>query len=262
MRAIAVDWSGAATRAARKIWLAEVCDGAVTRLETGRDRHALCDHLIDEARRDPAFVVGLDFAFSFPAWFARGHGAATAAGVWRLARDRGEAWLRACEPPFWGRAARPRPDHPRRPQLRRTDEEFPAVNGVRPKPVFQIGGAGSVGAGSVRGMPVVLRLHEAGFSVWPFDPPGWPRVIEIYPRALTGPVRKTDPAARRARLARYPRLAPIVRETAARSDDAFDALVSALEMWRHRAALSSLPPARDARERIEGAIWRPDGEGP
>ena len=36
---------------------------------------------------------------------------------------------------------------------------------------------------------VALReLQDAGFSVWPFDPPRLPLVVEIYPRWLTGPV--------------------------------------------------------------------------
>ena len=41
-------------------------------------------------------------------------------------------------------------------------------------------------------MPILGLLSAAGFSIWPFDPPGWPRVIEIYPRALTQRVRKSS----------------------------------------------------------------------
>ena len=37
-RAIAIDWSGAKSGARSRIWLAEVRDGCLTRLESGRDR--------------------------------------------------------------------------------------------------------------------------------------------------------------------------------------------------------------------------------
>lgn len=54
-------------------------------------------------------------------------------------------------------------------ELRRTDRERPAVGGIRPTSGFQIGGAGAVGTGAVRGMPMLARLRAAGFAIWPFD---------------------------------------------------------------------------------------------
>ncbi len=77
MRVIAIDWSGARTGAAGKIWLAEVQDGRLLRLESGRGRDQVAEHLIAEADRDPELVVGLDFAFAFPAWFQEELGART-----------------------------------------------------------------------------------------------------------------------------------------------------------------------------------------
>ena len=65
-RVLAVDWSGAQAKADRKIWLCEVSGGEVRRIERGRSRQQIAAHLIEEAERDPGFVVGLDFAFSFP----------------------------------------------------------------------------------------------------------------------------------------------------------------------------------------------------
>ena len=56
--------------------------------------------------------------------------------------------------------------------------------------MFQIGGAGAVGTGSIRGMPHLLTLADSGFTIWPFVSGGLPTVVEIYPRALTGPVNK------------------------------------------------------------------------
>jgi hypothetical protein len=62
--------------------------------------------------------------------------------------------------------------------------------------VFQINRAGAVGTGSLRGMPILRQLHDEGFSIWPFDTSGWPRVIEIYPRLLTDVVKKSNRASR------------------------------------------------------------------
>lgn len=74
LRIIAVDWSGATAGADRKIWLAEVENRELVRLECGRGREALAEHLIAEASRDPELVVGIDFAFSLPAWFLEQRG--------------------------------------------------------------------------------------------------------------------------------------------------------------------------------------------
>ena len=70
-RFVAVDWSGAKTGAQKKIWLAEVIDGALVRLESGRDRAALTEHLLTLVQEDPGsrIYIGLDFAFSLPQWF-------------------------------------------------------------------------------------------------------------------------------------------------------------------------------------------------
>jgi hypothetical protein len=134
----------------------------------------------------------------------------------------------------------------------------PRQAGIAPKSVFQIGGAGAVGAGSIRGMPLLCQLHLAGAMVWPFTDRGHPRVVEIYPRLLTGPVRKSDPVARRALLkTRYPRLASEYVDLAAMSDDAFDAAVSALVMVEHVEDLASLPVECDQKVRLEGRIWHP-----
>ena len=65
-RVIAIDWSGAKSGASSKIWLAEVYDGRLVRLESGRNRGQLVAHLIRDASADNDVVVGLDFAFSFP----------------------------------------------------------------------------------------------------------------------------------------------------------------------------------------------------
>ena len=264
MHVIAIDWSGAETGAARRIWIAEVVDGDMVRLECGRTREQVAELLVDEGRRDASLVVGLDFAFAFPAWWAEQHDVTDGPALWALASRDGGRWLRACEPPFWGRPGKRRSEHDLARLYRRTEREVPRVAGIAPKSVFQVGGAGAVGTGSVRGMPLLARLHAAGWRVWPFTDGGCdggapaPTAIEIYPRLLTGAVNKSSFSQRAEYLRhRFPRLAAEPGVVASSSEDAFDAAVSALVMAEHVESLATLPCARDEVERIEGAIWHP-----
>jgi uncharacterized protein DUF429 len=258
-RVLAVDWSGARLGPERHIWLAEARSAhSLVRLEAGRDRQALAVHLLAEATRDPRLVIGLDFSFGFPAWFTQTVlGVADGPSAWAQVARLGETWLASCEPPFWGRPGRGRPTLAG-PALRWTERAVPRAAGSVPKSVFQVGGAGSVGTGSLRGMPLLLRLREAGACVWPFQAGGWPLVIEIYPRLLTGRVAKSQAAAREALLAReFPDLDVGHRRLAVASEDAFDAAVSALVMARHVADLADLPPLADPPAHQEGRIWHP-----
>ena len=261
MRVIAVDWSGAVKGAARSIWVAESVDGVLVRLENGRTREQLGDFLVAAGRRDPSLVAGLDFAFGFPAWYAAQCDAGDGAALWSLAEREGDAWLRACVPPFWGRPGKRRVEQDGARALRRTEREVPRVAGIAPKSVFQVGGAGAVGTGSVRGMPLLARLHGAGWRVWPFTDGDGPTAIEIYPRLLTGPVNKSNFSQRAEFLRfRFPRLTAGLGVVASSSEDAFDAAVSAMVMAEHACELGALPPARDEVERVEGAIWWPRGK--
>jgi hypothetical protein len=267
LRVLAVDWSGAKQGARRTIWLAEVVEGRVSRLECGRDRSQIVDELIAIRRSGDGLVAGLDFAFSLPAWYVRSCPARSAPELWDwLADGRGEEILAACPEPFWGRPGRRLPpSSPERPAFRRTEEITAAAARAgasrgahsRPKSVFQIGGAGAVGTGSLRGMVELRRLRAAGFSIWPFDDPTLPLILEIYPRALTGSVVKSSEDARRAYLDAYrDRMSPEALSRAERSEDAFDASVSALVLGEHVTDLR-LPPVSDERLRIEGIIWQP-----
>jgi hypothetical protein len=212
--------------------------------------------LIEMARQNPSIVVGLDFAFSAPRWYLERLGLRSATELWHLASLQGEGWLSACEPPFWGRVRGTRPLVPA--YYRRAD--LMQVGGISPKSVFQIGGPGQVGTGSVRGWPCLSRLRQAGFAVWPFEEARVPLAIEIYPRLLTGPVKKSRPEARLAYLEQHHAgIAPGLRELAAASEDAFDAAVSAVVMSRHEAEFGSLPKVNDRTSLLEGLIWKPDG---
>ena len=260
---VAIDWSGAESKAAQRRGIrAAVCDVATgdVELEPGRLRSEVEAWLAGLGRA--RVVVGLDFSFSYPAWFLRELGCDSAAALWARVAVEGERWLRAPHPHFWGRrkGSGPAAGHRAPHWLGYRACERAASHGKRlPLSSFQIGGAGAVGTGTLRGMPMLARLRQAGWSVWPFDPPRLPLLVEIYPRALTGPVVKSDPAerARYLRQARFHGIANSVRAEAAASEDAFDALVSALVMREHAQGFVRLPQAADELTRLEGAIWQP-----
>ncbi len=289
-RIVAVDWSGRVDAAGqrRHIWAGMWTRGKVT-LEAGRTREELIEWLHNLAAETPRMIVSLDCCFSFPAWFLAEHGCATVFDFWRkVAEGQGERWLaRECgevarDVRFWG-APHKRPeqfcgenlhrmlrltdlDNKVTPKLAGEDPERAAkVLGITPKSPFQIGGAGSVGTGSLRAMPFLLRLREAGFRVWPFESARLdaakpqPLLVEMYTRLLTGAVKKSNPLARKAYLAErsYEGLSRSVLAKALDSEDAFDALVCCMEMVRFRDEFPSLKATRDSTLRLEGITWRP-----
>ena len=200
------------------------------------------------AAETPRMVIGIDCCFSFPAWFLKEHRCTTVFDFWeKVAAGQGERWLaRECEDVarderFWGKPHK-RPEQfcgeGYRRMMRGTDwenkvaqsldggdaERAAKMKGITPKSPFQIGGSGSVGTGSLRAMPFLLRLREAGFRVWPFEdaalgsansrsPAGMttrkatattsasPLVVEMYTRLMTGAVAKSNAAARKKYLA-------------------------------------------------------------
>jgi hypothetical protein len=227
VRAIAIDWSGARERVRFALQAAEA---PPLRLLGGFTRAEAAELLLREAERDPDLAVGLDFAFSFPGWYLDELGVDTR-GLWQLAAREGEDWLAEVRAPFWRRA---RDDALRgREALRRTDREV----GGAPKSVFQLVGAGQVGTGTIRGLPLLERLGRAGFSIWPFDDARPPVVVEIYPRLF----RHAYAAA---------------RPLAGASPHAFDALVSAEVMSRHLGEIRTL--RREPEYALEGRIWCPE----
>lgn len=249
MRWIGIDWSGRLAGEANHIWAA-VADGeGVNDLRAGRTRKQLIAWLINEKERDPDVVVGIDFAFGLPAWFCDQHGLAGAPELWAHATEEVVArWLIECPPPFWGKPGRQRPLDTD--GFRATDRLLNA------KSVFQIGGAGAVGTGSLRGWESLVALRQAGYSIWPFDEPRLPLVIEVYPRACTGPVRKSDWRARRSWVDNVaPNLARDLRDPIIASEDALDAFATALAMSRDQLTDPG-PPSHPLAAR-EGWIWLP-----
>lgn len=256
MRVVAVDWSGRQTGAARSLWLAEARGGELLRLECGRSREQLVDHLVSLLDDGEPLVVGLDFSFSLPAWFLDDSGFAGAPDLWAHAHTHGETWLRDCPPPFWGRPGHPKVD--RREALRATERAL-SVGAITPKSTFQIGGAGAVGTGSVRGWPHLATLRAGGYAIWPFDAPAHaPLVVEVWPRSCTGPVVKSHPQARVDHLAAHlPNVSGRHRDLMVASEDAFDAGCTALVMATHADDLAVCPAPEHPLARSEGWVWSP-----
>ena len=225
---IAVDWSGARAASAQRagICVAIASDaGTEIAASSGRTRVETIE-LIEQL--PPPVVVGFDFSFGLPEWFSRERGCATIADVWELAALEGESWL-APTPPFWR-------DHcavPVERRFRRCELDLTPA-----KSVFQLVGNGQVGAGSVRGMPLLARLRVQGFAIWPFDPAAERTVVEIYPSRL------------RRLLGEHPtHVYPTPHER--------DAVESARVMWERRASFPNLRVATDPITRIEGDVWIP-----
>jgi hypothetical protein len=194
---IAIDWSGKAKVEAESIWRAVVVDGRLVELENGLERTQIIQWIIDHAKQHEDTVVGLDFAFSFPDRFCSREGWRTGREVWDAMRERTDRLLEACEPPLWGRPGTKAQTMGR--PLRQTESDVVA----HPKSVFQIGGAGAVGTGSLRGMRHLAELADAGFAIWPFDGLTWPLVVEIYPRLFAPNVVKNRHRPRREHLHKH-----------------------------------------------------------
>jgi hypothetical protein len=276
------------------VWT-EHAEGQVqVELEAGRTREEVAEWLIDLARETPRMVVSIDCCFSYPAWFLKEHGCADMFAFWKKANaGLAERWLAkecdaiARDERFWGKPHK-RPEQfcgeGYRRMFRFADydnkiaqalpggdaERAAKMRGITPKSPFQIGGSGSVGTGSLRAMTMLERLHGAGFRVWPLESSALkavrpkPLLVEMYTRLMTGTVAKSNAEARKRYLAAKRKgdsfYAPVGRAVLAKargSEDAFDALVSVIEMARHAEEFASLKATRNPELRREGLTWRP-----
>ena len=269
VRCIAVDWSGAEAEPDQlaHVWVAVAAAGHLMRLRNGLTRDEVINLLATEIVAGGPLVIGLDFAFSFPQWYLTRHNLNGAHELWDLAAIQGDDWLSGETWPFWGKdkssfQKRPKTLVPKL-EFRQTDLER-KIGSRKPKSVFQINGAGSVGAQTIRGLPGLTRLRRAGAAVWPFDvpDPDRPIVIELYPRVLYGRVNNsggvTGRNSRRQYLERhYPNLVEHWTDIMIGSGDAFDAGVSALVMSANVGNLQGLQQAVVLQRLLEGEIWAP-----
>ena len=215
---VAVDWSASGTpkTGPDSIWIAAT-DGEISNPAT---RYAAGQTL--RARVERAFAKNLrtlilfDFALGAPAGLAkRATGSASAPALWEWlarrheddARNRTNYRLLAAElnglfdgdGPFWGNGQKADiPGLPRRkPRLphgisaHRQAEIVGHELGLAPKPIWQLAGAGAVGAQSLTGMAmiaVLCREHVPHIAVWPFEPADKTPVViaETYLSLLPG----------------------------------------------------------------------------
>ncbi len=263
-RIVTVDWSGAASASGqrRDIWLAELdaTRGEVVRVRPGFTREEVTDELLRLASGGRT-LIGLDFAFSYPASWARDESGFTSAPeLWERYWSDGipEDWT---DRPPW------RPDDRR---LRRTDEELDLPEGYpRPRSAMDLRQIhGNVGRQTLRGIPTLLRLRgRANVSVWPFDPAEGSVVVEIYP----GAYRPSDDSGRRLdrdatvdRLASWMDLPRWLTALMRGEPNAFDAALAGLVLLHHiRSVEMQLAAPRTDLQTIEGEIVMPQlGCGP
>lgn len=216
------DWSAAsrptsATRREDAIWIGEA-GGSEQHFRT---RFAAQDWLLRRLAElsGRRVLLGFDFAFAFPAGFARAlTGKDDPRALWRWlaenltdapdnANNRFELAARinrrfpAGPGPFWSRPATlDLPDLPRRRfgidyAGHGLAERRPAETLSRAKPVWMLNNPGAVGSQSLMGQAFLARLDRPGTAVWPFDPPDLlakaPLVLaEVYPSLLGPTVRR------------------------------------------------------------------------
>jgi hypothetical protein len=236
---VAVDWSGDARAEAvphPKLWIAHAADGELLSLAATSRRGAVAEILRAAERHGDELVAGLDFSFAYPAWFMAEIGCATGPELW----DRTDG-LDATRPPFYGAKGTIAPAADRR---YRVTERRLREQGLRCGSTFQVQGPGSVGTGTLRGLPHLAALARAGLRVWPFDARPGPVVAEVYPRMFTGPVVKSRADARAAAWAGAAIAAPRhLARVAQASEDAFDAALTAAVLSRGRPWCSGELPA-------------------
>ncbi|MBM7068533.1 molybdopterin molybdenumtransferase MoeA [Actibacterium sp. 188UL27-1] len=211
-----VDWSARSKPSAQRpeadaIWIA--VDDDVTYHRTRAAAEAALIDLLDQAAADgDCILVGFDFAFGYPAGFAKGLiGRDDAKGVWAWladaitdspdnANNRFETAdrINASFPgtgPFWGRV-KTRGDLPALPwgkdgrggfglaEHRMTEEQAKGA-----KTVWQLMGNGAVGSQVLLGLPLLHRLSQrfgACLAVWPFEQADNQQIVvaEIYPSLI------------------------------------------------------------------------------
>jgi len=106
-------------------------------------------------------VVGLDFAFSFPAWYVRERGWTAVREVWSAIADEGELLLDEERDPFWGRSSGQGVPEERR--LRATERETGEAAGFRPSPCSRSAVPGRWARDSDLGVPDTAKR-----AIWVF----------------------------------------------------------------------------------------------
>lgn len=223
---IVVDWSAAGkpTLGKDSIWLGHATAAGVEaeNIATRRQAETRLAALIDAAlQSNHRLLIAADFAFGAPIGLAQtltGQAHALALWDWLAARitdtDRNATNYRQIAAqmnnqfsgggPFWGNGQkdetpglpRTKPAHPPELAEYRAAELVGREAGLWPKTLWQLAGAGAVGAQSLTGIPMLHRLRERGsgkVAVWPLEPASHAPVViaEAYLSLLSPEVRST-----------------------------------------------------------------------
>lgn len=145
-------------------------------------------------------LAGFDFCFALPAWATHRLGGwhalwrllenLSAAGVEHAARQLNRLLGGGTGGPFWGLREIPRKPRPYLWTEYRECELRLKLRRLHPKPVFQLRGAGAVGAQSLLGIAALERLRRAlDARVWPFESVSTARIVlaEVWPALLGRP---------------------------------------------------------------------------
>lgn len=222
-RVAILDWSAAGKPKTGKdsIWLG-ITDADGTRAENIPTRHAAearLNALIQECLSDGKRILfGVDFSLGYPAGFGKTlTGSDDPFAIWSWLADKVKdapdnanthravaATINrffAGDGPFWGNGTktdiadlpRQKPPLPDGLSEWRATEQAARDAGLPVKSCWQLSGAGSVGAQSLTGLPMLARLRATfsdSLSVWPFETPTSPIVIaEVYPSLLSTDVK-------------------------------------------------------------------------
>lgn len=277
-RFVGIDWSGAARTSGQQIYVAEAHrhGGRITlhSVIRARDRAAVEDFLRGGPLEPPptwegwpgptdlsgrsAHLVGLDFAFGFPAAFR--HPDRAEGWEWRdlghladLLDGDGASSVRerVCADPLLADQFRVERGSPAQMHMRLTDEALANAEPgtwMRPESVFNLVGPSQVGIGSITGIAMLHRLRAAErIAVWPFDDE--PRLdaarvvlAEIYPRMwLDRGIRKNELPERVRQLEAWEHKGIVYRsraeQAALSSGDALDAAAAAIGLARSAPSL-------------------------
>ncbi len=221
---IVLDWSAAGkpTTGKDSIWIGHAtpqgvtAENIATRLAAESRLAALIDAALNANHR---LLIAADFAFGAPVGLTQtltGKSHALALWDWLAARvtdtDRNATNYRdiAAEMnrafsgggPFWGNGQkqdtpdlpRSKPAHPLELAEYRTVELVGREGGLWPKTLWQLAGAGAVGAQSLTGIPMLHRLrarHSGKLAIWPLEPHAEAQVVvaEAYLSLLAPAVR-------------------------------------------------------------------------
>ncbi len=145
-------------------------------------------------------LAGFDFCFALPAWAMHKLGGwrrlwslleqLAALGPMHAARELNRLLGGGSSGPFWGLPEMPRKPRPYLWTEFRECELRLKQRGLHPKPVFQLRGAGAVGAQSLLGIAALERLRrKTRARVWPFEPVDEARIVmaEVWPALLGRP---------------------------------------------------------------------------